>query len=338
MKKIFLFIGIALSLLSCKKEQFMGSSPCYNAYNKRSVPFDMNTFDTTAVLDSTGGGGGVFPSTLFLDTTYKLMAVNPNNPHEIVYYQPDYNNGGNWNLYTYDFCTGVKRFIANSTEFYATSWANDSVLYILKTGVILKKNLNTNNSNIIFTASPSDGIILNIFCSPNGEMLSLVYNNSPNMDIIKIYSNTGNEILTLPNPTLFLGWYDNTHVLTNRDGKVYKTDILTGQQSVYLIGTYNSYKYRSEMFFKCTKTGGKFGSYVWTIYDKNGIILYTQPPHVPYGSIMTPMIGSNEKLIVGMETKEFHDGPPSYGGIAAGFYVMIMNMDGTDVREAKFPE
>jgi len=270
------------------------------------------------------------------DTSYNNVTVNPNNPYEIAYVERIVSNSGNaYSLYTYNFCSNVKTSIYNATVYgeNSISWSAKGEIFVLW-GKNIRK-MNDDGSNLV-TLFMADKYPNKIECNPDGTLFTVTYSDAPNKDINKVYTEDGDEVFVLPNQADFLGWYDTSHVLTNFDDKVMKTNVHTGNQEVILSGDYYSYDHASERFLKYQDSSGY---YRLQILNEFGGILQTMPYHYGKGVWFRPKFVANNKIISKLTSTEFYpDKHTPSCGLKTGYSIVIMDMDGTNVRKVNFPE
>ncbi|HLW63151.1 MAG TPA: hypothetical protein VKY33_07090, partial [Flavobacterium sp.] len=241
-------------------------------------------------------------------------------------------------LYTYNFCTNKKTSVYNYAIYgvNSVSWSAKNEIYLLRGTAIKKMNADGSNVTKLFNKSSPR----KIQCNPDGTLFTVTYGNYPAKDSVKIYTEEGDEIFTLPEPNTFLGWYDESHVLTSLDGQTIKTNIHTGDQGFFLMGEYYSYDYKTNVFLKHQDS---LAFRKWIVINENGGIVNEMPYHYSVGSFkgvnLLPVFGLNNKLIVNLASNEFYpDKHTPSCGLKTGYSIIIMDMDGTNVRKVEFPE
>src|SRR5699024_5086144 len=145
MKNLLFILGIILLLSSCKKEKLGGfSTPCNGKYQEQSTPYSMSLLDATAQIDTMSTCSG--PNFTYPYSIYRLMAINPNNPYEIVY-QKKLNP--NWEVYIYNFCSNEKNLIYNNSSLQSVSWSTTGEIFLI-VGATVQKIENNNASSTLF--------------------------------------------------------------------------------------------------------------------------------------------------------------------------------------------
>lgn len=274
---------------------------------------------------------------LLPDTMYYSVTVNPNNPYEILYIERYLQSYPEYYLYKYNFCTNLRELIAKIPIYknHHVSWSVKGDIFIVRGTEIKKMNNDGSNLITLFTKNSSP-YPDKIFCNPNGSLFLLTFDDSPNLPINKVYTEDGDTVATLPNQANFLGWYDNSHVLTNFNDKVMKVNVHTGDQEVFLTGTYFSYDYKTHRFLKYHDSSGYTN---WLICDESGGIINSTPHHYGKGVWYVPQFVSNNKIIAYLSTKEFYpDKHTPACDLQSRERIAIMNEDGTGVRLVNFPE
>src|SRR5690554_2644134 len=335
MKNIVFILGLTLLLFSCKKDKLGGFSTftgCPGMYDYRSEPLDLGMYDSIKWYYDMGCWG---MEPILPDSVYNNVTVNPNNPYEIAYVERISQNSNPYTLYTYNFCTNTKALLSNAavTGSDRISWSiKNQIFFIFGSSSVKRMDSNGNNLTTLFTVNKSRAI----YCNPDGTLFIVAYSDAPNKDINKVYTEEGDEIFTLPNQANFLGWYDDSHVLTNFDDKVMKTNVHTGSQEFFLMGEYYSYDYKTNMFLKHQDSSGY---YRLQILNEFGGILQTTPYHYGKGVWLRPKFVANNKIISNLESTEFYpDKHTPSCGLKTGYSIVIMDMDGTNVRKVEFPE
>src|SRR5690554_2808349 len=336
MKNIVFILGLTLLLFSCKKDKLGGYSTftgCPGMYDYRSEPLDLSLYDSIKWYYDTGCWG---MEPILPDTSYNDLIVNPNNPYEIAYVERIVSNSGNaYSLYTYNFCTNTKVLLNNAgiTGSDRISWSIKNQIFFIQGAAIMRIDSDGGNLTTLFLIYESQKAI---YCNPDGTLFIVAYSDAPNKDINKVYTEDGDEVFVLPNQANFLGWYDDSHVLTNFDDKMMKTNVHTGNQEVILSGDYYSYDHASERFLKHQDSSGY---YRLQILNEFGGILQTTPYHYGKGVWLRPKFVANNKIISNLESTEFYpDKHTPSCGLKTGYSIVIMDMDGTNVRKVEFPE
>lgn len=340
MKKGVFILSILFLLIACKKEKIdskgFGTMGCYNAYEKNSTPIDLSVYDSVKWF---WDNGCMTMEPLSADTMLYNVVVNPSNPYEFIYSERLSQQNPEYYLYKYNICTGTKDLLCNAVISLGDriSWGTNGNIYFIY-GAAGVKRINSDGSNLVTLFNVN--LANSIKCNPNGNFFALTFSNYPSEDSIKIYTKNGNLLYVLPDEANLLGWYDNSHILANLNNKVMRVNVFTGEQNLFLTGSYYSYDYKTHRFLKPQDS---LEYRKWILTNESGGITNETSYHYSVGSFrgvkMRPVFGLNNKLIVNLYTNEFY--PDKHTPSCQLFSrnrITVMNCDGTDMRVIDFPE
>jgi len=325
MKNILFILGITLLLFSCKKDKLGGFSnsntECEKNIYEYTKPFDFAPHDSMAWYGEIGWNLNPAEKP-FEYPKIGVVKANPNNFYEIIYEKTEDTLGHPRHLYKYNFCSNTLTLL--NTSYYLFEWTKKNKIFFFNASSLFRMNSDATNEELIYTASTAPYWIKS---SPNGELL-MIERKELGLRIFTVITEYGEEISNLGGDGLFLGWYDNKHLLIQYNNEVRKVNVYSEVEEFYLAGKYDSYDPYVEKFLRRIVENEFEG---WQTLNKTGDILNVTEFHYNKGiELIHPIFFGESRIISNYWSQEYVSTP--YENMLIKQKSVIMNLNGTNAR------